>query len=409
MNNNTSSDGTGVAIHIERTEPNSDGSVRQHIPVLDGIRGLAILLVLVHHVTPLDTEKWVAGLSVVRWVHAGWIGVDLFFVLSGFLITGILLDDRGTPHYLRNFYARRVLRIFPLYYGVLFVLFVLTPIGLWLANLDARISGRLAGVLQGYWEIQQNQIWLWLYLSNFAEIFFQVQWKSVGHFWSLAVEEHFYVIWPAAVLFAGRRGLLSICPLIILASLGLRLAAPALGFNQGATYVLTPCRLDGLAMGGMLAVLTRVRCDLADWARVSHGLGWGAGALVVLGFYRQGSPEPGEFFCTVGFSLLAVTFTALVFGVLTASPSSFTGRLFRSRGLRFFGRYSYGIYVYNRLLILPVRLLVQPEALAIQYGSPLIGILAMQVAGTGASIGLAMLSWQLYEIHFIKLKKHFSP
>src|SRR4051812_39004746 len=96
------------------------------IPALDGLRGIAILLVLFHHFTiyrpDRGLDKWLANIPA-----AGWIGVDVFFVLSGFLITGILLDARDRRHYFRNFYARRALRIFPLYYLVVFVGLILLP------------------------------------------------------------------------------------------------------------------------------------------------------------------------------------------------------------------------------------------------------------------------------------------
>jgi peptidoglycan/LPS O-acetylase OafA/YrhL len=400
---------SGALRRNDRVEYSSNGSERPHLRVLDGIRGLAILLVLIHHSSPLESEKWASGIPLLRWVHVGWIGVDLFFVLSGFLITGILLDERGRSHYLRNFYARRFLRIFPLYYGVLFVLFCVLPIGLRLINLDSSAIGRLNRLVLEYREIQRNQVWLWMYLSNFAAVFSHIQWKSVGHFWSLAVEEQFYMIWPIVLSFSrGRRGLFAVCIVIVLMALGSRLAIPSMGLPQGVAYVLTPCRLDGLAMGGILAVLARGQGGLACWVTLGRVLGCGASAFVVWGFYWQGFPEHGDFFCTIGFSLLANAFTALLLETLTAPPHSFISRIFQSSVLLFLGKYSYGIYVYNRIIILPVRFLVQPEALARQFGSPLAGVLAMQLACGGASIGIAMLSWHLYEIHFFKLKKKFS-
>lgn len=103
------------------------------IPVLDGIRGLAALLVIVHHFgfgTDPSYPRW-AGRMLSYVASLGWTGVDLFFVLSGFLITGILLDAKGSEHYFRNFYARRVLRIFPLYYGVLLLTFLVLPLLGW--------------------------------------------------------------------------------------------------------------------------------------------------------------------------------------------------------------------------------------------------------------------------------------
>jgi peptidoglycan/LPS O-acetylase OafA/YrhL len=378
------------------------------LPALDGFRGLAALLVLVHHVSPYPAETWTAGLSALEWLHAGWVGVDLFFVLSGYLITGILLDDRARPSYFRNFYARRALRIFPLYYGVLFAIFVLLPLVIRLYGLDASASGRLLEVLAEFREIQHNQIWLWTYLSNFATALLDVQWWSLSHFWSLAVEEHFYLVWPAVVLLLGRRSLMVLCAAIVVLSPAVRLAAPLVGVDLLATYVLTPCRLDGLATGAFLAAAARGPGGLSAWVPLGNWLGVAAAAGIGWGFYQQGSAGHGAFFCTIGFTLLAVAFGALLASAVTASPNGLTGRLFRSKSLRTLGKYSYGIYVYNRLLVLPVRILVQPEVIASRGGSPLLGILAMQAVGMAASVGIAMLSWHLYEAPFLKFKRYFS-
>src|SRR5438874_11818359 len=124
----------------------------KHIPSLDGLRGLAIILVLLFHFTPEGGGHTLIGV-LTRWVsRLGWCGVDLFFVLSGFLITGILFDAKGSPHYFRNFYMRRVLRIFPLYYGVLLVVFIIVPLFKTMTADD--------------WRLMNNQHWLWLYAAN---------------------------------------------------------------------------------------------------------------------------------------------------------------------------------------------------------------------------------------------------
>src|SRR4051812_8053988 len=187
--------------------------LRPHFPGLDGLRGLAILMVMILHFGG-TTEQGMSGLNLwfSRITGAGWCGVDLFFVLSGFLITGILYDAKGTPGGLRNFYARRVLRIFPLYYATLIVLFVILPL-------------LAPGPNPGLDKVALHQGWLWLYLSNFAAVFigdhtFAAGLVQAGHFWSLAIEEQFYLVWPLIVLTLRRETLINICVAVIVGVLG---------------------------------------------------------------------------------------------------------------------------------------------------------------------------------------------
>src|SRR3954464_13470573 len=174
----------------------------KNIPALDGLRGLAIILVLLFHFTPEGGGSTPIG-HMMRWVsQLGWCGVDLFFVLSGFLITGILFDARGSANYFKNFYMRRVLRIFPLYYGVLIVVFLVVPIFKTMTAQDL--------------QLMQNQHWLWLYAANIPpaisnEWTLMNQWVRLSHFWSLAIEEHFYLLWPAVVYFFSRKTVMKIC------------------------------------------------------------------------------------------------------------------------------------------------------------------------------------------------------
>ena len=159
--------------------------IERRLISLDGWRGVAILLVFVRHyfLTTNAHTWWLKGLSGVA--SAGWIGVDLFFVLSGFLITGILLDTRGHKRYFLNFYARRTLRIFPLYYGVLFGALALTPF------------------LHLQWRV--GDITHFLYIDNISVQFNPalmkvMPWLNLDAMWSLAVEEQFYLLWPAIIL-----------------------------------------------------------------------------------------------------------------------------------------------------------------------------------------------------------------
>src|SRR5262245_10664845 len=165
----------------------SASKIASHIPALDGIRGIAILLVLLFHFGQYGHGLPYPAVFVDKLFHRicqiGWVGVDLFFVLSGFLITGILYDSKGRNHYFRNFYVRRCLRILPLYYFSLILFLIVLP--------------KLFPLHTGFRSLRQDSFWYWTYLSNVRVAY--RGWDSFGvldHFWSLAVEEQFYLLWP---------------------------------------------------------------------------------------------------------------------------------------------------------------------------------------------------------------------
>ena len=189
-------------------------SLPKHILALDGLRGMAILGVILFHAAVEYAPSTLSGKALGAVFNVGWGGVDLFFVLSGFLITGILLETRGTAGFFRNFYARRTLRIFPLYYGVLFVIFVVLP---HYRPFDT----------PGLQTIARNQGWFWTYLTNFGfivhgSVFGNSDWLLLNHFWSLAVEEQFYLVWPLLVYLLSGRSLRVICVFLFVEALFLR-------------------------------------------------------------------------------------------------------------------------------------------------------------------------------------------
>ena len=209
---------------------------RQYYPALDGLRGLAILLVIFLH-----------NFGFMNYFFFGWLGVDLFFVLSGFLITDILLNSLGKPNFLKNFYLRRIFRIFPLYYLVLVICLLIIP----------RI-GSLHLNTQYYTE---NQGWLWSYLQNWLFIFKEPYGdKILLHTWSLAVEEQFYLVWPLIILLIRKPKILLAFVLLLLIFTGV--ARYMIWDKQvedlayASLYTFT--RIDGLCIGCALALLLRV-------------------------------------------------------------------------------------------------------------------------------------------------------
>ncbi len=191
------------------TAPAFDTS-QQHNPVLDGVRGIAVLAVLAFHVRGPIPD--LAGIAWLRYplhlLSPLWSGVDLFFVLSGFLITNILLRARRHPHYFRNFYARRTLRIFPLYYFTLLLHYLAELWG------PEALSGPGASRLR---------LWYWLYAQNWLGGLYGESLRAFEHYWSLAIEEQFYLLWPLVVLATrSNRAGLRICGSCLVLCLGLR-------------------------------------------------------------------------------------------------------------------------------------------------------------------------------------------
>lgn len=357
-----------------------------HVRALDGIRGLAILLVMVHHFTfvekspPLDAAIRAAS-------KMGWTGVDLFFVLSGFLITSILLKNKGTARYYAAFYGRRLLRIFPLYYLVLAVTLCLLP---YVVDLGT---------------VGDNSIWFWLHLSNIQIAFDGFQHKSLDIAWSLSIEEQFYLVWPVVVSAVSRRNLPYLCVAMVVLSAGVRLALSLAGASWAMTYVLTPCRLDGLALGSLLACISMERL------RAVRQLAWPvaliSAALVaaIVGATRSTHME-GVLGQTVGYTFVAFLWGALL--VLALTEPLIT-RALSIGPLVVLGKYSYALY----LLHLPVAFLLRdalfPTALWPRIGGSIaLGQAIFHILAGTAALGLAWVSWRFFEQPILSLKRHFQ-
>ena len=373
---------------------------RSHIPVLDGLRGTAVLTVMVLHFTLVNavTTAEHVFFDVTR---MGWVGVDLFFVLSGFLITGILYDAKGGAHFFRNFYMRRVLRIFPLYYAFLVFVLVLLP------------AVRPAAAVPA-----ETQFWLWTYLSNI--LFARAGWEGVPghttHLWSLAIEEQFYLLWPLVVFFASRRRLVQICiGAIIFAELtriGLHYTAP----DGIAGYALMPARIDALAVGALVAVLAREPSGAAMLLRFSRPVMFGSALwlAIVIGWTRiavGGTLPPLDVRVQLGaYTAIALLFGALLVRAIAAPDSSRRARVLSSATLAAFGRYSYALYLIHIVVrnVFHGQLTQLGGKLPTVLGSQLPAQIGVLLAGIGISYALAFASWHLFEKHFLALKRFFN-
>ena len=306
-----------------------------HIPELDGIRGIAALMVFCHHLfftSVPNPERW-NGFVVLasRLSQAGGNGVDLFFVLSGFLITSLLVLDRGSPHYYWNFYWKRALRIFPLYLVALVLLLVFWP---------------------ATW---QYTLLSFLFIANFAQVFHVT---SAGPFWTLAIEEQFYLIWPR---FAGSFDVARLERLalaLVILSPVLRLVAAAFGHHD---FEFTFFHCDGLALGAMLAC-QQVRTNSinsqiasARTATFRQPLLWLiAIALIALPFALslRFDSESRVIFAAIAIQVSGISLLAYcIIAAAVRNTGSSLLAVFRSRLLTFFGLISYCLYIANGYVV----------------------------------------------------------
>jgi peptidoglycan/LPS O-acetylase OafA/YrhL len=367
-----------------------------HVLALDGIRGLAILMVLGHHLVYINSGPTA---PVYVWARALrdslWCGVDVFFALSGFLITGILVKTVSAPGFFRNFYARRVLRIFPLYYAVLLILFACTPL------------------LHIHWAGQQ---WRLLTYSNHILLdthstgwnFYFGGYINLVNFWSLHVEEQFYFIWPLLVfLIPSPRRLIPLAIVLSLASLGLRLWFSTHGVSHEVIYASLLTRADNLLLGAALALLieTRFRDRILRASRPAFLLS--SLALFAIFFTGHGLHFIGGISFSIQFTLLALASTALI--GLCLEPHSRVTQLFSVRPLRFFGKYSYGLYIFHT--VLPIFLLpplLRALAPLAVHGHAMLQHLLTSIAELAAAIVVSVLSYRYFESPFLRLKKYFE-
>ena len=359
---------------VQATLPLQQSSLRRptwlpaYIPELQGLRGLAVLAVIFYHCAPRLAGTWIYSASL--W---GWAGVNLFFVLSGFLITSILLESREKPRYLRNFYMRRVLRIWPVYVLCLVVVYLNAP---WFIG-------------PGVWEAVKTAPW-WAYiffLQNLVHISLP---PALGPTWSLAIEEQYYFLW-APLLRVLRR------PRLLFAVLVCAMAAsPIIGslHFKWSTETSTLTHFDGIAMGSLLALGIHV---LSLSRRMWLWLGL-AGMIA-------GTASAATF--AAGTSLLNTALAVAFGGAVLAAIASTGARnplnaLLRRGPLAFYGRISYGLYMTHIMVFIYFGWF---DLRMSHYGGP--GNLAIVAFRLAASTAAATLLWYAFESQILKLKRFF--
>jgi peptidoglycan/LPS O-acetylase OafA/YrhL len=350
-----------------------------HLPALDGVRGLAVLLVFWFHLcqsTP-DLQKILPGVFI-RTASIGQTGVDLFFVLSGFLITRILLATSDHSARLQNFFARRSLRIFPLY-------FVFLAVGL---LLPAPWVSETGGS-------ELSPFWMWCYLSNIPPTFWDRP-VLFPHLWSLAVEEQFYLIWPFIVYWFPVHRTRHVCLFLFATSPVFRLIMLSNGYSP---FYLLPCRVDALAAGAFLATFCSAENNMKKYLPqvllvVSGLLVVSAAGYVV--FSGTGLP----FVQVVKHTISSVLFSSLI---LLAIETRSVRSVLSSRCLRFFGKHSYAIYLCHPIFIVTFRRLCLSANT--NTDMDLWAFVALVITST---LGLSLLTWHFIEAPALTLKKHFE-
>jgi peptidoglycan/LPS O-acetylase OafA/YrhL len=363
------------------------GGRRAHMTQLDALRCFAVLAVLVAHLWQPEPLPWI--FARIDW---GELGVRLFFVLSGFLITGILLGAGrgatgrvGQRHVMQQFYVRRFLRIFPIYYLVLVVclIFAVAPV---------------------------REVWPWLftYTTNIYIWEHTEFMPNVGHFWTLAVEEQFYLVWPLLVLFAPRRRLLPILLAVVASALVYRLYAsfayPAdIASGAGASTTLIFGVIDSLGLGALLALcMSPDAGPLEIWLRRGLWIALPAGIVLYVGTLMLVHVHPGSHLgAMIGQLGLALAFCWLI-GRASRGFGGATGRVLELPPLLYLGRISYGIYIFHMLV--PVLLAAIAEDVGLDYKDQ--GFLYFVVAAS-ATVAISALSWHAFEAPLNRLKRHF--
>jgi len=355
------------------------------IPALDGIRGLAISLVLWWHfaISPLrgnlqNLQDHPYLWRIAEFGRFTWSGVDLFFVLSGFLIGGILLDASRSPSFFSTFYIRRAYRIIPLYAVIILLTLVLIP-----------LYGRMG------WQRYATEL---LYYLFFLQNLRMAVTKSFGPLglgmtWSLAVEEQFYLTLPLAVRHVKGKMLWRLLLGAVVAATLLRiLAVEFLKMNWIGPYVITPCRADALCLGVLIAMAIR---SPSVWKKIVARRRYLYAALVfasavglwlVLGPFQPFTME----LLGLEYSLFALIYSLLLVSTLVSPQLS---SLFSFAPLRFLGIIAYGLYLFQSL----VSFVLDRVLLHFGRAGGIVVTFQMSVLAVAASVGLAATSWKYFE------------
>lgn len=350
--------------------------ILKHIKELDGVRAIAALMVMFFHFfNSLQTHN--AFLILIkRYAFFGQTGVSLFFVLSGFLITRILLNTKHTATFFSNFYIRRSLRIFPLYFLFLIIYYFIVP---FLENTPIVPFNQ--------------QIYFWVYLQNIAMTF---KWSNSGPqpFWSLAVEEHFYLFWPLLIYFFDKYKIKISIVLIILLALLVRIILIKNNYN---VFYFTFSRMDELAVGALLAILElEGKLELKNSKKFL--LLFCLVIIPTIALWTLTSGLRMDSIQVSKFILLAFCYFSLVGLVLTLKETNWLIKFLKLKALSYTGKISYGLYVYHPLCFYLLSKYLKLDSVLLSF-----------IFSFAFTYIIAGISYHFFESKFLVLKKKFAP
>ena len=371
------------------------------IKELDGLRFFAIFSVFLVHYRPSPARA-------LDFMALGWAGVDLFFAISGFLITGILVRMRTESHPFRTFYWRRFLRIFPPYYSAFAIILVLAIAHHEvIPRLDAFESATFLSSLDlGY---SFSTVWARLFGhaafgSAAASIVcprFPFFWNGLGVFWSLSVEEMFYLLWAPVILKGSRRAILLFSVVPLIACPVLRALTHTTSYPELFSFI---CRFDSLAAGGCVALafvaVERQTLSVATLRRVLLTAIPVSTVLLLILIWRCGFFQGIELRTTTAFSIFGYTLLAILFAALTGACSHWTGSIttgaLRLRPLTYLGQISYSMYLIHIPAYVAAGILLE---LWIGPNATLQAVLAI-----ACTIVVSSLSWKYFERPILRLR-----
>jgi peptidoglycan/LPS O-acetylase OafA/YrhL len=374
-------------IHRKRSPEGPLEGLRAYIPALDGLRGIAILSVIIWHCIPC-----------CQTFFPGWAGVDLFFVLSGYLITGRLLDTVGQRGYVAGFYRNRVLRIWPLYYAVVVPFLLLIPYIRQISGADLTLY-------------EQHPIGFFFFVQNWTFIRYgPLQDLSLGHLWTLAVEEQFYLVWPFVILFVRdprrRIALFISVILIVLVTRYIYFTSHQSGDGPVHIFYNTFFRIDSLVAGSLLCQLHRLNIPIPKvWVTLLACAGLLTYPVVCTLAGDTSTLLP--FNISGGFTLVAIAFACILH--LALQPGHLVARLCEIRPLRWVGKISYGLYMIHMpvWIILGNKLFLSQGAAWAGHERLYYWIVALICILV--SFLLSAISYRYYESFFLRLKSSKKP
>jgi len=378
----------------EHAETNSAPNVRW-LP-LDGLRGIAIILVVMVHTVHYDGPLFV-GRFVEEFARFGWVGVTLFFVLSGFLISGILLDTLPKSNSMRDFYARRCLRILPVYIAFLLFHFFVVPR---VPYLDYRIPQPSSGMHVYYWSFTSN---MKESLSGISEWI-----SSLDQVWSLAVEEQVYLVWPFLILMIRKNNPIWVLLAIALLSMGWRLWTRITWQPIELSYNWTFANLEAFSVGAIVAVLYRRTPEKCFRVSVMTTFVSGCvlvGIVATLGhfdFWKAFFPV-----LTLGSTAMTLFFGGIIGMCISIRQDSLLNRGLSFSVFRFFGKYSYAIYLFHASVVVVLRPLVISTGNGDYVHDSLLREMLLLMLVNAVSMAVAIASWHWIELPFLRLKHYF--